>query len=75
MISITEMKVIENIIEICGPVLYHNKKYTPMYGSSTEECDDAKKVMGEVLSILTWNGLCNILCEQYWDRNFKFTIG
>ena len=31
--------------------------------------------MVEVSSILTRNGLWNILCEQYWERNFKFTIG
>ena len=34
-----------------------------MYGAVTEECDDLKRVMGEVLSLLTGNGLCNIICK------------
>ena len=46
MISITETKVIDNIVEWCEPVLYHNEKDTPIYGEIPEECDNVKKVMG-----------------------------
>ena len=46
-----------------------------MYGTIPEECDDAKKVMGEVLSLLTENGICNIICKKHRQRNFKCTIG
>ena len=30
--------------------------------------------MGEVLSILTVNGLCDLICEQDQQRDLKFTI-
>ena len=46
-ISITETKVIDNIIEEREPALHHNEKDTPMYGAITENCDDVKKVVGE----------------------------
>ena len=48
MIIITETKVIDNIIEVCEPVLHHNDNNTPMYGSIAEGFYDMKKVMGEV---------------------------
>ena len=75
MIISTETKVIDNIIEVREPVLHHNEKDTPMYGAITEERDDVKKVVVEVTCLLTGNGLCNLLCEQYQDINFKCTIG
>ena len=65
MISSTETKVTDNIIAEHETVLHHNKKDKPMYGTIPEECDDAKKVMGEVLSLLTENGICNIICKKY----------
>ena len=34
-----------------------------MYGSIEEGCDDVKKVMEEVSSLLTGNGICNLPCE------------
>ena len=46
-----------------------------MYGEIVEECGDVKKVMGERSSLLTVNGLCNILCEQARESNFKCKIG
>ena len=39
-----------------------------MYGMLTQECEDLKKLMGEVSSIFTENGLCNIICEQARDK-------
>ena len=47
-ISSTEVKMIDNNIEVVEPVLYHNDKDTPMYGAVTEKCDNAKKMTGEV---------------------------
>ena len=58
------MKVIYNILEIREPVLYHNKKDTHIYGAIPEECDDLKKVMKEMLSLLIGNGILNILYER-----------
>ena len=55
------MKVIGNTIEVREPILYQNYKYTPLYSTITEECDDVKTVMGEVSSLLTINGLCSLL--------------
>ena len=49
MISSTETKVIDNIIEERETVLHQNEKDTPMYGEIIEGCDDVKKVMGESL--------------------------
>ena len=46
-----------------------------MYGAIPEEFDDVKKVMGEMSSLLTVNGLCNLICERDQESNFKFTIG
>ena len=74
MISIMEVKVIDNIIEVLEPVLYHNDNDTPMYGAIKEGCGGAKKVMGEMSSLLTGNGLCDLLCEQAQESNFKCTI-
>ena len=55
--------MIDNINKVFEPVSYHNEKDTPMYGDNTEEYYDAKKVMGEVSSLLSGNGLCDLLCE------------
>ena len=33
-----------------------------------------KKVMGEVLSLLTGNGLCALPCEKSREKKFKCTI-
>ena len=63
MVGITETKVIDNIIEVLETFLHHNEKDTPMYGEIAEKFDDVKKVMGEVSSLLSGNGLCNILWE------------
>ena len=49
MISSTETKVIDNIIEERETVLHQNEKDTPMYGEIIEGCDDVKKLMGESL--------------------------
>ena len=57
MMSSTETKFIDNIIKVREPVLYHNKKYAPLYGAVPDECDYVNKVMGEVPSLLTGNGL------------------
>ena len=65
MISTVEEKAIDNIIEVIEPLLSQNEKEKPMYGTITEKCDDVKKVMGDVLSIFTGNGICDLLCEQY----------
>ena len=65
MISTVEEKAIDNIIEVIEPLLSQNEKDKPMYGTITEECDYVKKLMGDVLSILTGNGICDLLCEQY----------
>ena len=46
-----------------------------MYGAIPEKRDDVKKVIDQVLSLLTENGLCNLLCEKLWELNFKCTIG
>ena len=75
MVGSTEMKVDDNIIEKGEHVLHHNEKDTPMYGVITEVCDDVKKVMGEVMSLLTGNGLCDLLCEKSRESSFKCTIG
>ena len=48
MISTVEEKAIDNIIEVIEPLLSQNEKDKPMYGTITEECDDVKKVMGDV---------------------------
>ena len=61
--SSTETKDIDRIIEVREPFLHHNEKDKPMYGAIPEGCDDVKKMMGEVLSLLTGNGICNLLCE------------
>ena len=55
--------MIDNIIEVLETLLHHNEKDTPMYGEIAEKFDDVKKVMGEVSSLLSGNGLCNILWE------------
>ena len=52
-----ETKVIDSTIEEREPVLHQNDKDTTMYVEIPEECDDVKKVMGEVSSLLTLNGL------------------
>ena len=62
-ISGTETKVIDNIIEEREPVLHNNDRGAHMYGSIPGGCDNLKKLMGEVLSLLTGNGICNLLCE------------
>ena len=49
MVSSTETKVIDNIIEERETVLHQNEKDTPMYGEIIEGCDDVKKLMGESL--------------------------
>ena len=74
MIGSTEYKVIDNITEELKHVLYHNDKDTHIYIVITEECGDVNKVMGEVLSLLTGNGLCDLLCKQYPENNLKCTI-
>ena len=51
------MKVIDNIIGEHEPILHHNDKDKTMYGAITEDCDDAKKVIKEVLSLLKGNGI------------------
>ena len=56
-IGSTETKVIDSTIEEREPVLHQNDKDTNMYVEIPEECDDVKKVMGEVSSLLTLNGL------------------
>ena len=45
-----------------------------MYVTIPEVCDYVKKVMGKVSSLLTGNGICNILYEQARERNFTCTI-
>ena len=75
MVSSTKAKMVDSIVEVLEPVLYHNEKDTPMYGDNTEEYYDAKKVMGEVSSLLSGNGLCDLLCERVQERNFKCTTG
>ena len=55
--------MIDNINKVFEPVSYHNEKDTPMYGDNADEYYDAKKVMGEVSSLLSGNGLCGLLCE------------
>ena len=61
--SSTETKDIDRIIEVREHFLHHNEKDKPMYGAIPEGCDDVKKMMGEVLSLLTGNGLCNLICK------------
>ena len=46
-----------------------------MYVTIPEVCDYVKKVMGKVSSLLTGNGICNLLCEWYRESNLKCTIG
>ena len=65
MVSSTKAKMVDSIVEVLEPVLYHNEKDTPMYVAIPEECGDVKKFMGEVLSLLTGNWICIILCEQF----------
>ena len=63
MISITETKVIDNIIEERKPVLHKNEKDTPMYGEIPEGCDNVKKVMEEVFPVLTRNVIFGLIYE------------
>ena len=74
MISSTETKVIGNIIEVRGSILYYNEKDMPMCGAITEECDDVYKVMEELLSLLKGNGIYDIIYERYQERIFKCKI-
>ena len=45
-----------------------------MYGAIPEGCNDVKKVVGYFLSLLTVNGIYNLLCEQDRERNLKCII-
>ena len=47
--------MIYNIIEEREPVLYPNEKDTHIKDKITEGCDDVKKAMGAVSSLLTGN--------------------
>ena len=42
-----------------------------MYGAIPEKRDDVKKVIDQVLSLLTENGLCNLLCEKIMRVKFQ----
>ena len=55
MVSSTKAKMVDSIVEVLEPVLYHNEKDTHMYVAIPEECGDVKKFMGVVLSVLTGN--------------------
>ena len=56
--------MIDNTIKVCESILNKKNKDTPMYGAIPEECENVKKVMGEVSSILKGNGLYDLLCER-----------
>ena len=45
-ISSTEVKMIDNNIEVVEPVLYHNEKDIYMYGTVPEECYYTTQIMG-----------------------------
>ena len=65
------MKVIDNIVEVCEPVLHQNEKDTPMNVTIPEECDDMNKLMGEEASVLTINGICHLPYKNILKEKFK----
>ena len=67
--------MIDNIIEELEPVLYPNEKDTHIKDKITEGCDDVKKAMGAVLSLLTGNDPWYLLYERARERNLKCTNG
>ena len=40
--------MIDNNTKVVESVLYHNEEDIPMYGATPKECDDVKKLIGEV---------------------------
>ena len=64
--------MIDNNSGAVEPILSHNEKVTPMYGARMWWCE---KLMVEVLSILTVDGIFNILCELTQERYVKCAIG
>ena len=55
--------MVDKKMEVIKPILSHNEEDIPMYGAIPEEWNDVKKLMEEVLSILTGDGICDLLCE------------